>query len=138
MFSNNMDRFADIEALVAMVETGTFRAAGERIGVAKSVVSRWGSMPFTRRGACCPAASRPSRIFLRSVSAILPTGMRDWSSDGRCIAVENSDASSVRAGCPPQYGNLPQRPGMPLPAVICSILNADNGYTRVTSPFSLR
>jgi DNA-binding transcriptional LysR family regulator len=35
-----MDRFADIEALVAIVETGTFRAAGERIGVAKSVVSR--------------------------------------------------------------------------------------------------
>lgn len=35
-----MDRFADIEALVAVVEAGTFSAAGERLGVAKSVVSR--------------------------------------------------------------------------------------------------
>ncbi len=37
---NNMDRFADIEALVAVVESGTFSAAGERLGVAKSVISR--------------------------------------------------------------------------------------------------
>jgi len=35
-----MDRFADIEALVAVVESGTFSAAGERLGVAKSVISR--------------------------------------------------------------------------------------------------
>lgn len=35
-----MDRFADTEALVAVVETGSFSAAGERLGVAKSVVSR--------------------------------------------------------------------------------------------------
>lgn len=35
-----MDRFADIEALVAVVEAGSFSAAGERLGVAKSVVSR--------------------------------------------------------------------------------------------------
>lgn len=37
---NNMDRFADIEALVAVVESGSFSAAGERLGVAKSAVSR--------------------------------------------------------------------------------------------------
>ncbi|MGB5538849.1 MAG: LysR family transcriptional regulator [Gammaproteobacteria bacterium] len=35
-----MDRFADIEALVAVIEAGTFSAAGERLGVAKSVISR--------------------------------------------------------------------------------------------------
>ena len=35
-----MDRFADIQALVAVVEAGTFSAAGERLGVAKSVISR--------------------------------------------------------------------------------------------------
>jgi DNA-binding transcriptional LysR family regulator len=35
-----MDKFADIEALTAVVEAGTFSAAGERLGVAKSVVSR--------------------------------------------------------------------------------------------------
>ena len=35
-----MDRFADIEALVAVIESGTFSAAGERLGLAKSVVSR--------------------------------------------------------------------------------------------------
>jgi DNA-binding transcriptional LysR family regulator len=35
-----MDRFADLEALVAVVESGSFSAAGERLGVAKSVVSR--------------------------------------------------------------------------------------------------
>jgi len=35
-----MDRFADIEALVAVVEAGSFSAASERLGVAKSVVSR--------------------------------------------------------------------------------------------------
>jgi DNA-binding transcriptional LysR family regulator len=35
-----MDRFADIEALVAVIESGTFSAAGERLGVAKSVISR--------------------------------------------------------------------------------------------------
>jgi DNA-binding transcriptional LysR family regulator len=35
-----MDRFAEIEALTAVVEAGTFSAAGERLGIAKSVVSR--------------------------------------------------------------------------------------------------
>ncbi|MDX1697170.1 MAG: LysR family transcriptional regulator, partial [Thiohalobacterales bacterium] len=35
-----MDRFADIEAYVAVVETGSFSAASERLGIAKSVVSR--------------------------------------------------------------------------------------------------
>ncbi|MGD2074807.1 MAG: LysR family transcriptional regulator [Gammaproteobacteria bacterium] len=35
-----MDRFADIEALVAVVESGSFSAAGERLGVAKSIISR--------------------------------------------------------------------------------------------------
>lgn len=40
MFSNDMDRFANLEALVAVVETGSFSRAAERLGVAKSVVSR--------------------------------------------------------------------------------------------------
>jgi DNA-binding transcriptional LysR family regulator len=35
-----MDKFADIEAFVAVVEAGSFNAAGERLGVAKSMVSR--------------------------------------------------------------------------------------------------
>jgi DNA-binding transcriptional LysR family regulator len=35
-----MDRLAEIEALVAVVESGTFSAAGERMGLAKSVISR--------------------------------------------------------------------------------------------------
>lgn len=35
-----MNKFADIEALVAVIEAGTFSAAGERLNVAKSVVSR--------------------------------------------------------------------------------------------------
>lgn len=35
-----MDKFADIEAFTAVVEAGTFSAAGKRLGVAKSVVSR--------------------------------------------------------------------------------------------------
>jgi DNA-binding transcriptional LysR family regulator len=35
-----MDRFAEFEALVAVIEAGTFSAAGERLGVAKSVISR--------------------------------------------------------------------------------------------------
>jgi len=35
-----MDKFANIEALVAVVESGSFIAAGERLGVAKSMVSR--------------------------------------------------------------------------------------------------
>jgi len=35
-----MGRFADIEALTAVVEAGSFSAAGERLGIAKSVVSR--------------------------------------------------------------------------------------------------
>jgi len=35
-----MDKFADIEAFTAVVEAGTFSAAGERLSVAKSVVSR--------------------------------------------------------------------------------------------------
>ena len=35
-----MGKFADIEALVAVVESGSFIAAGERLGVAKSMVSR--------------------------------------------------------------------------------------------------
>ncbi len=35
-----MDRLADIEAFISVVEAGTFSAAGERLGVAKSVISR--------------------------------------------------------------------------------------------------
>ena len=35
-----MNKLADIEALVAVVEAGSFNAAGERLGVAKSMVSR--------------------------------------------------------------------------------------------------
>ena len=35
-----MDKFADLEAFTAVVEAGTFSAAGERLGIAKSVVSR--------------------------------------------------------------------------------------------------
>lgn len=35
-----MDRFAHIQALVAVVETGSFSRAAERLGVAKSVLSR--------------------------------------------------------------------------------------------------
>ena len=45
-----MDRFADIEALVAVVEAGSFSAAAERLGVAKSVVSRRISQLETRLG----------------------------------------------------------------------------------------
>ena len=35
-----MDRFENLQALVAVVETGSFTAAAERLGVAKSAVSR--------------------------------------------------------------------------------------------------
>jgi DNA-binding transcriptional LysR family regulator len=35
-----MDKFADIEAFTAVVEAGSFSMAGERLGIAKSVVSR--------------------------------------------------------------------------------------------------
>ena len=35
-----MGRLAEIEALVAVVESGSFSAAGERLGLAKSVISR--------------------------------------------------------------------------------------------------
>jgi DNA-binding transcriptional LysR family regulator len=35
-----MDKFADIEAFVTVVRTGSFSAAGEKLGIAKSVVSR--------------------------------------------------------------------------------------------------
>ena len=35
-----MDKFTNLEAFAAVVEAGTFSAAGERLGVAKSVVSR--------------------------------------------------------------------------------------------------
>lgn len=35
-----MGKFADIEAFTAVVEAGTFSAAGERLGTAKSVISR--------------------------------------------------------------------------------------------------
>jgi len=35
-----MNKFADLDAFTAVVESGTFSAAGERLGIAKSVVSR--------------------------------------------------------------------------------------------------
>ena len=35
-----MDRFAELQALVAVIESGSFSRAGERLGVAKSMVSR--------------------------------------------------------------------------------------------------
>ena len=45
-----MDKFADLEAYTAVVESGTFSAAGERLGVAKSVVSRRVSQLESRLG----------------------------------------------------------------------------------------
>ena len=45
-----MDKFADLEALVAVVEAGTFNAAGERLGVAKSMISRRISQMESRLG----------------------------------------------------------------------------------------
>jgi DNA-binding transcriptional LysR family regulator len=45
-----MGKFADIETLVAVVESGTFNAAGERLGVAKSMVSRRISQLESRLG----------------------------------------------------------------------------------------
>jgi len=45
-----MDKFADIEAFVAVVESGSFIAAGERLGVAKSMVSRRISQLESRLG----------------------------------------------------------------------------------------
>ncbi|MFQ5644561.1 MAG: LysR family transcriptional regulator [Thiogranum sp.] len=45
-----MDKFADLEAFTAVVESGTFSAAGERLGVAKSVVSRRVSRLESRLG----------------------------------------------------------------------------------------
>ena len=35
-----MNKFSDLEAFTAVVESGTFSAAGDRLGIAKSVVSR--------------------------------------------------------------------------------------------------
>ena len=45
-----MDKFADIETLVAVIESGSFIAAGERLGVAKSMVSRRISQLESRLG----------------------------------------------------------------------------------------
>jgi DNA-binding transcriptional LysR family regulator len=45
-----MGKFADLEALVAVVQAGTFNAAGERLGVAKSMVSRRISQMESRLG----------------------------------------------------------------------------------------
>ena len=45
-----MGKFADLEALVAVVEAGTFNAATERLGVAKSIVSRRISQMESRLG----------------------------------------------------------------------------------------
>ncbi len=45
-----MGRFADLEAFTAVVESGTFSAAGERLGIAKSVVSRRISQLESRLG----------------------------------------------------------------------------------------
>ena len=46
-----MDRFEDMQALVAVVETGSFTAAADRLGVAKSAVSRRVSALEERLGA---------------------------------------------------------------------------------------
>ena len=45
-----MDRFEDLQAYVAVVETGSFTAAAERLGVAKSAVSRRIASLETRLG----------------------------------------------------------------------------------------
>lgn len=45
-----MGKFADLEAFTAVVESGTFSAAGERLGIAKSVVSRRISQLESRLG----------------------------------------------------------------------------------------
>ncbi|VAW75401.1 Transcriptional regulator, LysR family [hydrothermal vent metagenome] len=45
-----MDKFADLDAFTAVVESGTFSAAGERLGIAKSVVSRRVSQLENRLG----------------------------------------------------------------------------------------
>ena len=47
-----MDKFSEIETFAAVVETGTFSAAGERLGIAKSVVSRRIQQLETRLNSC--------------------------------------------------------------------------------------
>lgn len=46
-----MDRFSELQALVAVVETGSFSRAGDRLGLAKSMVSRRVSQLEERLGA---------------------------------------------------------------------------------------
>ncbi|MCB1772486.1 MAG: LysR family transcriptional regulator [Gammaproteobacteria bacterium] len=46
-----MDRFSELQALVAVVETGSFSRAGDRLGLAKSMVSRRVSQLEQRLGA---------------------------------------------------------------------------------------
>ena len=59
-----MDRFSDLEAFVAVVDTGSFSAAGERLGIAKSVVSRRVSRLEQRLG---------SRLLVRTTRRLSQT-----------------------------------------------------------------
>jgi len=73
-----MDKFANIEALVTVVETGSFSKAAERLGIAKSVVSRRVSqleellgVQLLQRTTRSQSLTTPGRQFYEQATRIL-------------------------------------------------------------------
>ena len=98
-----MDRFADIEAFTAVVEAGTFSAAGDRLGVAKSVVSRRISQLERRLG---------SRLLHRTTRrlALTETGKNFYQRAVQVLAdlwIDAGQASAGRLDCRVPTGETP-------------------------------
>ena len=78
IFSNNMDKFANLQALVNVVDSGSFSNAAERLGIAKSVVSRRVSaleeelgVQLLQRTTRSQSLTGPGRIFHQRAVHIL-------------------------------------------------------------------
>lgn len=103
-----MNRFAEIEAFVAVIETGSFSAAALRQGVAVSAVSRRVDemearlgVKLTRRSTRGVKATEEGRIYynrgLRLLSDLTEA-------DEEVSGAAGSSSGPIRIACPPAFG----------------------------------
>ena len=103
-----MNRFAEIEAFVAVVETGSFSAAAARQGVAVSAVSRRVDemearldVKLTRRSSRGVKATEEGRMYydrcLRLLSDLTEA-------DNAIAGLDGSVSGPIRIACPPAFG----------------------------------
>ena len=92
---NNMDRFEDLQTFVAVVESGSFTAAAERLDTAKSAVSRRISALEERLGV---------QLLLRTTRRlrVTDTGQSFYEHSARILA----DLDEAESAVAQQHGEL--------------------------------